>query len=258
MNRLKRVWLLATTYWIVLAALCCLVYPITVFDSISRYAPMAEAFARGDWWMAYHPRFGVLFTTLAGVVASVTGLNGDCACQVVSVGFLAFSAVPVWALVRRVFGDERVASVAAVLVLIATEYFMLAEDGLRDTVRIFGLAACVLSFFSGRSWTLALGLFCLVTVRTDLLLISGAILAAWWASVLFSRRTRWSSAEVFQQPAANSQRAAEPKALALALPTACWTLGVALMCFMTHAYTGCWTPGAQFVGFYLKLTGGAQ
>ena len=237
MSSVKRVWLLAMAYWVIVSALVCWLYPVMAYDSTARYAPMADAFARGDWFFAYHPRFGVLFTTLAGCISYLTGLRGDHACQIVAVGFLAFSAIPVWALVKCVWKDERVAWVAVMFLFLAAEYFVYAEDGLRDTARIFGLACCALSLVSLKPAPLALGLFSLVTLRTDLLVISGVILFAWWVYLLVLRF--------------------RPHPSSFLLPASSFLLGAFLMCLMTHSFTGLWLPGAQFVKYYLKLTGGS-
>ena len=233
MSSLRKVWLLAVGFWVVMSAVCCLWSPATAADMVIRYAPMADAFARGEWSLAYHPRFGVLFMSLAGSVAWLTGLDGIRACQVTGLGLLAFSAVPVWCAAKALF-DERTAWLAVLLTLVATETFVYAIDGLRDCGRTLGLALCVLGFVRGRAWPMALGTFLLVTLRTDLLSITGALLLVWWIWAI--RRRRWGG---------------------LALPTASWLAGIGLMCLMTHAQTGVWLPGAQFVKMYLKLTGGA-
>lgn len=39
-------------------------------DVAARYAPMARAFAEGDWAFAFHPRIPPLFPLFAGVLAS--------------------------------------------------------------------------------------------------------------------------------------------------------------------------------------------
>ena len=235
---MKRVWTVAFLYWVVVSALCCWLYPVTVYDTMARYAPMADAFARGDWQYAFHPRFGVLFTTLAGCVSWATGLKGDCACQVVATFFLAISSVPAWAIAKRVFGDAFVAWIVAVMVLVATEYFVYAQDGLRDTVRIFGIAMCAYAFLSGKAWSVAVGLFCLVTVRTDLFVISGAILVAWTVFCLVSASRR--------------------SFVAVAGPGFSWLLGANLMCLMTYLMTGWYLPGTQFITHLTRIAGGAR
>ena len=231
---MKRVWTVAFLYWIVMSVLCCWLYPCLMSDTMARYAPMADAFARGEWRFAFHPRFGVLFGSLTGATVALTGLDGGRACQVVSFFFFSFSIVPIWATVKRVFVDGRIAWVAAVLALLSSECFIFALDGLRDPCRTFGLAMCALSFVGGAPWTMALGLFCLVSLRTDLFAISGALLLAW--CILRLRRRE--------------------AALSLCLPVAAWSAGAFLVVLMTRAYTGYWLPGAQFVGLWQKIFGG--
>lgn len=224
---------MAFGFFVMLSAVCCLWSPATAADMVIRYAPMSDAFARGEWQYAYHPRFGVLFMTLSGSIAWLTGLDGIRACQVTGIGLLAFCTVPVWCATKALF-DERSAWIAAVMTLFATETFVYAIDGLRDCGRTLGLALCLLSFVRARSWPMALGLFLLVTLRTDLLVITGTLLLVWW--MIEIRKREWSG---------------------LFLPTASWLGGVFLMCLMTWSQTGYWLPGAQLVKMYLKAAGGA-
>lgn len=228
MSQLQKVWLLALGFWLVLSVVCCLWSPATAADMVIRYAPMSDAFARGDWNLAYHPRFGVLFMTLSGSVAWLTGLDGIRSCQITALGLLAFSIVPVWCAVKALF-DERAAWIAAVMVLVATEVFVYAIDGLRDTGRTLGLALCMFAFVRNRLWALGLGLLVLSTLRTDLLSVSGVILGGWWLWKLYLREWR-----------------------SLALPTVGWLLGVFLMCALNHAYTGSWLPVSKMVKMYEK------
>ena len=50
----------------IVAILAVLFYPVENPDCAARYALMAEAFARGDWYESFHPRFCVLFQVLTG------------------------------------------------------------------------------------------------------------------------------------------------------------------------------------------------
>lgn len=45
-------------YFILLATAAHFLYPVLIADTMNRYAPMADAFAAGDWFHAFHPRFG--------------------------------------------------------------------------------------------------------------------------------------------------------------------------------------------------------
>ena len=226
MSQLQKVWLLALVFFVALSTVCCLWSPATAADMVIRYAPMADAFARGEWYYAYHPRFGVLFMTLSGSVAWLTGLDGIHACQISAILLLSLSAVPVWCLTRAVF-DECAAWVAAVMTLVATEVFVYAIDGLRDTGRTLGMALCAFAFVRNRSWAMALGLLVLSTLRTDLMSVSGVLLGVWWLWKLYRRE--WKS---------------------LLLPTIAWSLGIFLMCALNHAYTGSWLPVGKMVKMY--------
>ena len=226
MSQLQKVWLLALGFFVALSAVCCLWRPATAADMVIRYAPMADAFARGEWYYAYHLRFGFLFMTLSGSIAWITGLDGIRACQISAILLLALSAVPVWCLAKAVF-DERAAWAAAVMTLVATEVFVYAIDGLRDTGRTLGMALCAFAFVRNRSWAMALGLLVLSTLRTDLMSVSGVLLGVWWLWKLYRREWR-----------------------SLALPTIAWALGIFLMCALNHAYTGSWLPVGKMVKMY--------
>lgn len=233
MNDMRRIWLVAIGYWIVVSTLICLCYPLMVFDSISRYAPMAESFAAGEWRFAFHPRFGVIFPPLTGSLVWLFGIGGDMACQLVSTALLALSAVPVWLIARRIFNDCRIAWVATILLLVATEYLTYAADGLRDTGRTLGLALCALALLNGHSWVMALGIFVLSVIKVDLYAFSCALLAFWCGIALWHKQ--WKR---------------------LVLPILAWLVGTLAMCTMTYFETGYFLPLAQFVKLYLKLTGG--
>lgn len=226
MSQIKKVWLTALAFWVGLSAICVLWCPATAADMCMRYAGMADAFARGDWQYAFHPRFGVLFMAFSGSVAWLTGMNGIHSCQVAAIGLLALASVPVWCLVERLFG-RRAAWIALAMTLCAVETFVYAIDGLRDTGRTLGMALCAFAFVRDRSWPLALGLLCLASLRTDLMSVSGIVLGVWWLWKLSRREWR-----------------------ALLLPTAGWVLGVALMCALNHAYTGHWLPVSKIVKMY--------
>lgn len=208
-------------YWLIVSAIAIFVYPVLMSDTMNRYAPMADAFAAGDWFHAFHPRFGVLFSVLTGLFATL-GFRGDQACQIVSIGFLAFSALPVWYITRRVF-DEKVACFTAALVLLMPEYFVYAIDGLRDTARACAALLIAYTFVSNkREWVLALGVFIMATLRTDTQLLAIIVVGAW--SILAIR--------------GKNQRA-------MWLPICALLLGLALCSIMVYAFTGVFLPNAH-------------
>lgn len=219
----------ALVYWLVVSTIAVLVYPILISDTMSRYAPMADAFAVGDWFHAFHPRFGVLFSVLTGLFASL-GFRGDQACEIVAIGFLALSAIPAWYLTRRIF-DEKVAYITAALVALMPEWFVFAIDGLRDNARTFAVLMIAYTLVSNkRSWVMAIGLFVMSTLRVDTQLLASVVLVVWTIICLVRRQYR-----------------------SIALPLVAYLLGLALCCEMVYLFTGYFLPNTQAV----ILTGGA-
>lgn len=215
----------AIAYWIVVSAIAILVYPILMSDTMNRYAPMADAFAAGDWFHAFHPRFGVLFSILTGVFASL-GFRGDQACQIVGIGFLAASSIPAWYLMRRVF-DDRVAWFTAALVLLMPEWFVFAIDGLRDCARTFAVLMVAYTFVTNkRPWIMAIGLFVMATLRVDTQLVGGIAFLVWMINCLFKRRYRM-----------------------ILLPLFAYTLGIVFCSVMVYGFTGWFLPNAPAVMF---------
>ena len=124
----------------------CIAYlPLLFWDSIpqrdiaNRYAPMAEAFARGDFLYAFHPRCQMLHTSIAGIIAFCCGCDGYMACKISSFLFFALSAIPLFFLCRRIFGS-RIAAGAVLLFAFASPLLsILAISGLRDAAKMFTL-----------------------------------------------------------------------------------------------------------------------
>ena len=108
-------------------------------DMASRYAPMAEAFAAGDWRVAFHPRFGLLFSAVTGSISYLTGLNGFRSCQLAAMIFFWLTAFPLWSIYRRVW-DERVAAAGCLLYLLSSFLTRYAYFGLRESWKAFGIA----------------------------------------------------------------------------------------------------------------------
>ncbi|PWM82040.1 MAG: hypothetical protein DBX90_06470, partial [Lentisphaerae bacterium] len=54
-------------------------------DVATRYAPMAEAFAAGEWKYAFHPRIPMLHQTLAGCFCWLFGISGFAGCRLAAV-----------------------------------------------------------------------------------------------------------------------------------------------------------------------------
>lgn len=223
MKALKPLWM-ALLAWFVLSAMACALYPVTMSDTCSRYAPMADAFARGDWYYAFHPRYGALFTSLAGLFAFLTGLPGVCTVQIAAFFCLAMAALAMFAFVREMGLSESVAWWTFVLVLLAPDYFRYAIDGLRDPGKclVFALIAYGVAARSG--WALGLSLFLYITLFTYGFAVSSAFV--FFACVVCACRRVW--------------RPLPPIVFG-------WLLGTAVVTVLTHAYTGHWLPAPQFI-----------
>lgn len=129
-----------------LAVLLCL--PIIWLDDIpardvaSRYAPMADAFVRGDWKYAFHPKVPGLVTTLAGIVVWLTNCGGFTACKIVSCLFFALTVYPLYGIMKLTF-DRKIAFVAVVMTVFCSHLMRLAYSGLRDTAKGFAFILAV-------------------------------------------------------------------------------------------------------------------
>lgn len=219
----KKLVTLTVFYWIVVSTIAILVYPVLQSDPMNRYAPMADAFAAGDWFHAFHPRFGVLFQVLTGIVASM-GFRGDHACQIVSIGFLSASAIPAWYLMRRIF-DEKVASITAALILLMPEYFVFAIDGLRDTARTFAALMIAYSFVSfKRSWIMAIGVLIMATLRADMQFVAILAVVVWTIMSIRRREVK-----------------------VIYLPLAALIFGLVINSIMVYVYTGRFLPNIHLV-----------
>lgn len=122
-------------------------------DVACRYAPMAEAFAAGDWEFAFHPRVTPLLPVCAGILAKLFPVSGWAACQMASALFLALSVFPVFFAIRRIYGFGN-AVFASALIPFCSYLMRLGYFGLRETAAVFGasllLYAAALLHDSGR------------------------------------------------------------------------------------------------------------
>jgi hypothetical protein len=143
-------------------------------DMSSRYAPMAEAFASGNWRVAFHPRFGLLFSAVTGSISFLTGLSGFRSCQVAAIVFFWLTAFPLWSIYRRIW-DERVAAAGCFLYLMSSFLTRYAYFGLRESWKTFGIALGVCGVLtvmqSPNKWRGYLAVACgcafLISIRGD-------------------------------------------------------------------------------------------
>lgn len=236
MTETKRVWLTVLGYWFVFGLLCTILYPVLMSDSITRYAPMADAFAQGDWRQAFHPRFGVLFQVLCGSVSWLTGLPGAKSVQVVAVGFLALSGVPLFFLVKRLF-NVRVAWWSLALLFVCDDFTRYAMDGLRDVGKCLAFALIAYGAVEQKTLWIGLGLFCLIALVSYGFAVASVLVLAWCLYALATRPVPGSFLDVWQP---------------IVFPILGWMAGTASVTFMMHAYTGHWLPSPH----YIKILGG--
>lgn len=200
-------------------------------DMMSRYAPMAEAFAEGNWKEFYHPRFGLFFQTLTGCIVWITGCSGDWACIWLSLVAWALAIPTLFAIMERLF-DRTVAWVTIALYLVCPMLLVWALFGMRESCRtlatLWAFYALMRRISKEPSMALMMGamlIFC--TLRSDTLLIA-MIFGVAYAVIDHFRMRTW---------------------------------GLLLWCFLcvqpvayaTWCWTGVWLPSAQYVFAWERL-----
>lgn len=230
------VWAASAIAW-ALALAVVAIWPAVANDTVNRFAPMAEAFADGNWREAFHPRFGLLFQAMSGTLVRLTGLNGLTACAVVSTGVWAFAAVLLFGLAERCLG-RRAAWVAVILYLTAMTPFYWALRGVREPLRLLGTLLMIVGVLDvgcrgvSRKALLAasFGLAVLCLSRCDTIVFAAVLGLAFAVRNRFRRET-----------------------FALA------AVGVAAlqpMCMLVYAWTGWWVPMPHLVKFLVPCFGG--
>jgi len=107
-------------------------------DVAGRYAPMAEAFARGNWQYAFHPRITPLLTVCAGIISFIFACNGYFACQMASSLLLTIGIFPFYSGCRKIYG-EKTAIVSGLLYALCPPFLRLGYYGIRETGSILGI-----------------------------------------------------------------------------------------------------------------------
>ena len=203
------------------------------YDVLSRYAPMAEYFAKGEWAYAFHPRFGVLFQALAGSVTWATGCDGLQACVWVSLAVWGLCMPFLFEVAERVF-SRAVAWMTVALYALCWPLLFDGFCGLRDSLRTLALLLVAAGMLRKLERERALpyllpGLFILCTVRGDTVAMALAAVGLYACFDRFRWRT-WALAAW----------------TALALQPCCW---------LVWSWTGVWLPAAQYAKLWLKFWG---
>ena len=218
-----------------LAAMLAALFPLFATDTACRYAPMAEAFAEGNWSEAFHPRFGVGFPVIAGLIRFVTRCDGYSACATASTLAWAFGAWPVYGIASRIW-DRRVAWFAVILYVLCPQPLVWALKGLREPFKMLGALMMTDAIISARSqsWRAAakavVALFLLFMFKCDAIALGGVL--AFVLALLDGFRWR---------------------TLVVALSGA---LALQPMCVLVYAWTGYWLPAPHYVPLWQKAFGG--
>jgi 4-amino-4-deoxy-L-arabinose transferase-like glycosyltransferase len=188
-------------YTILLAVTAfCLCLPMLLFDNLivrdvaTRYAPMAEAFASGDWQNAFHYRIPPLFTIVSGTFARLFYMSGTAACELSSALFFSLTIFPLMALMRKVF-NQKYAIWTTVMFICCSRLLRIGGMGLRDSAKCFFIVLAaygLICFFRKYSWKGAvycsLGCVGLALTRGDSLLFALLFLAAIAILELFKQK----------------------------------------------------------------------
>ncbi len=215
---------------------------IPVRDVASRYAPMCEAFARGDWQYAFHPRIQPLQVISGGVIVYLFNCDGFTALKIASALWFFAGIFTAWKLFRELYpGKPYIAAAAVVFCSIFPCNIHMAISGLRESGKTFILLLTALALV--KIWRdvkscypyilLGIGCFLAVICRADMimtgifLLFTGAVLEC--REKIYPRKSL----------------------IAVALTAA----GLLLNSFLNHRFCGHAMPDCRFAELFLKVTG---
>lgn len=190
---------LLAAFW----CICCVAYIPILFLNISpsrdvanRYAPMAEAFARGDFMFAFHPRCQVLHPAVSGIFAAL-GVDGFSACKMSSFLFFLLTVLPLFFLCKRVFGFAIAKGAVLLFAMASPLVYSLACSGLRDSVKMFVLLlishafVCIVQERDKLKWYIYAGISCGLAVCTRNDLVLTAIIVMFLLGVCDRSAHRW-------------------------------------------------------------------
>jgi len=170
-------------------------------DVLSRYAPMAQAIAAGDWPEAFHPRSPFLFPALGAACIWLFHCGAFTGVKIASALCFLLTVFPLWKIFSSVF-DRTTARIGCVLFVFCPYWLRLASSGLRAGAKllfliwaVWGLLELYRNRKSVRGYLVA-GAACgaMAAVRDDSLLIGAVLgLACIWLEVAGTRRFPWRS-----------------------------------------------------------------
>lgn len=158
-------------------------------DCADRYARMAEAFAAGNFDLAFHSRFMPLFPVLTGSIVMLLNCSGYFACKLVCWLFFVLSVYPLYRIALLTVGNKGQALIAAAMLPFCYPLVAFIGDGNRENVKAFLLLCAAWSlilFWKDPRWRnavmLAVSAAGLSLIRGD-----GAMLALGMLIVPFIR-----------------------------------------------------------------------
>lgn len=207
-------------------------FPLLSTDTACRYAPMAEAFAEGNWVESFHPRFGVGLQFLAGTLVFLTGMDGYAACAVMASLAWALCLIPLFHVADRVF-DRKTAWLAVVCFLVFPQALIWSLKGLREPFKMLGvlLAADALVSLVKRDGGVVIkgmsAVFLLICFKVDAVLLAFLLVVSMLAVDRLGRRSL--------SVAGTALLALQP------------------MCWLVYYWQGWWVPAPQYIHIIRRM-----
>lgn len=172
---------------------------LPMMDVLTRYAPMADAFAAGDWNTAFHPRVPPYLPVVGGIFSYLFSCSGFMGVKLASLLMFSLSFLALIPLFRRIF-SLRTTIIGGILAMFCSHYLRLVVAGLRESGKGFfftlGAYALVRIYQEKQKKTgfLLLGLACggMIYVRDDSVLAAILfVLTAMMMEICRSRSFPW-------------------------------------------------------------------
>lgn len=223
---------ISLSWAIAIAVLSHCFYAVQFFDGALRYASQAEYFADGNWFLAFHPRFGILFQTLAGTLVWLFNIDGLFAGQLIASFSLCAAAFAFYVFASS-FSNRFTAWMVFLFVLTCPTFNSWSANGLRESTRALFAALFLIGFagvfLKNRNIKLG-GLWLNLSLAIPILLQSHAFAPCWAITLVLTgilviqRRYR----------------------LAILLFLAEIVVSV-IICTMIWFYTGWFVPAIQYI-----------
>lgn len=223
---------IALLWAILVAILCHCFYSVQFADGSVRYAMQAEYFAKGDWFLAFHPRFGVLFQILTGSLVWLLGIDGLFAGQLVASFSLSAAALCFYIFASK-FANRFVTWMVFIVVLTCPTLNSWTANGLRENTRVLFSALFLLGFTGVflKEYQIKAGMVWLsISLSAPILLQSHAFLPCWLLTIILM------GILIYQRRYALM--------LFLFLTE---VISSAIICTMIWAYTGWFVPAIQYI-----------